>query len=266
MLLVKSFKMKDKASISKVMSVWESENKILKPNGKPVLEIIDQIASLFSAGNYYYLIINFKKYSLDFVSESIKSVLGIEKNEFTLEKFFDLLHSEDLAKLHEKEAIAVNFLLEEIPKEDIPKYKVVYLLRLKLKNGKYKTILHQSRAINISKGGKIHQAFTVHTDITYLNIPIDHKISFISNERPSYYALETGNSFELIKNSFKTVFTKREQEIITKISEGMDYNEIAKLLFVSPHTISTHKKNILKKSGCKNTAELLTKCLREGVI
>lgn len=249
------------------MSVWESENKILKPSEKkPVLEIIDQIASLFSAGNYYYLIINFEKYSLDFVSDGIKSVLGIEKNKFTLEKFFNLLHPEDLAKLHEKEAVAINFLFNKIPKEDIPKYKVVYLLRLKLKNGKYKTILHQSRAINISKNGKIHQAISVHTDITYLNIPIDHKISFISSQRPSYYYYETSDSFELIENSFKTVFTKREKEIIKKMSEGKDYNEIANLLFVSPHTIRTHKKNILRKSDCKNAAELMTKCIREGVI
>lgn len=35
---------------------------------------------------------------------------------------------------------------------------------------------------------------------------------------------------------------------------------------VSPHTINTHKRNILKKSHCKNTAELVAKCIREGVI
>ncbi len=142
----------------------------------------------------------------------------------------------------------------------------MYLLRLKPKKGKYKTILHQSRAINISKGGKIHQAICVHTDISYLNIPIDHKITFISKERPSYYSIETGDSFELIENSFKTIFTKREKEIIKNLSIGKDYNQIASLLYVSPHTINTHKRNILKKSGCKNTPELITKCIIEGII
>jgi DNA-binding CsgD family transcriptional regulator len=99
-----------------------------------------------------------------------------------------------------------------------------------------------------------------------LNIPFTHDVSFISTERPSYYAVKTGSSLDYKESGFKNLFTHREKEIIQQMSVGKDYNQIAQLLFVSPHTITTHKKNILSKSGCKNTPELITKCIREGVI
>ena len=128
-----------------------------------------------------------------------------------------------------------------------------------------KTILHQAKPINISGDEKIQQALIIHTDVTHLNIPFDHKVTFIGHNRPSYYAME-GVFFNLDENNTNINFSKREIEIIKKISEGKDFNQIAEMLYISPNTVRTHKRNILKKSGCKNSAELITKCFREGVI
>lgn len=253
--------------INKLMNVWESNNKILKPiDKKLVVDMVDQIASLFSPGNYYYFILNFETYTLDYISEGVRAVLGVDPKDFSIESFLELMHPDDIQKMHEKEKFVLDFKLNHIPKEDITKYKTVYLMRFQLKDGTYKTILHQAKALNISDDGKLFQVLSIHTDVTYLNPRIDHKISFISNERPSFYSLDTGNGFEFIESNFKTMFTKREKEVIIKLSKGNDFNEIAELLFVSPHTINTHKRNILKKSGCKNTAELITKCIQEGII
>jgi DNA-binding NarL/FixJ family response regulator len=49
----------------------------------------------------------------------------------------------------------------------------------------------------------------------------------------------------------------RETEIIHLIAEGMTNKQIAEKLFLSIHTIKTHRKNIIKKLGFtfKNTAE-----------
>jgi DNA-binding NarL/FixJ family response regulator len=51
--------------------------------------------------------------------------------------------------------------------------------------------------------------------------------------------------------------SSRETEIIHLIAEGMTNKEIAEKLFLSIHTIKTHRKNIIKKLGFtfKNTAE-----------
>ena len=152
--------------ITKLKNVWESKNKILKPiEKKLVIDIIDQVASLFSAGNYYYFVTNFETYKMDFVSDGILNVLGIYPNEFSLEKLFELLMPEDLEKLHEKEAASMNFKLNKIPREDITKYKTVYLLRLKDKNGIFKTILHQAKVINITENGKLLQVLSIYISL-----------------------------------------------------------------------------------------------------
>ncbi len=249
------------------MDVWTSKNRILHPNQKKNIEnIINRMAALFSAGPVYYFVFNMESFTLDYVSESTRDVLGVEAKEFSVEKVFSLLHPEDIEKMHEKEAVSLNFLLNKVPPEDIPLYKVSYLMRLRHADGTYKTILHQSTAINVSLGGKVQQTMCVHTDVTHLNIPYNHKMSFISTQRPSYYSIETSDPDKFLISSYKERFTNREIDIIEFLSKGFSYNEIAEKLYVSPHTINTHKRNILKKSDCKNTAELIAKCVKEGVI
>lgn len=258
--------MKDR-HIAKVMDVWASKNKIENPNTKvKFLEVVDHIASLFSPGDYFYFIFSFETLEMQLVSPNIKDVLGIEPEVFSLDYLFLIMHPEDTSKIHEKENVCLDFLFNHISIEDIPMYKVIYLMRLKHLNGDYKTILHQSRAINVSKGGKIQQVLCIYTDLTYLNPPMDHKISFISAERPSYYAIETTNRYSFIENNSLKIYSKREIQILDEIAQGKSFVEIAEILHISPHTVNTHKKNILKKSKCKNTAELIAKCIREGII
>lgn len=50
----------------------------------------------------------------------------------------------------------------------------------------------------------------------------------------------------------------REKELVYLIADGLTNNEIAEKLFLSVHTIKTHRKNIIKKLGFtfKNVAEL----------
>jgi DNA-binding NarL/FixJ family response regulator len=51
--------------------------------------------------------------------------------------------------------------------------------------------------------------------------------------------------------------TKRETEIIKLIAQGLQTHEIAGKLFLSTHTVNTHRKNILNKLGLNNAVELV---------
>ncbi|MDO8998367.1 MAG: response regulator transcription factor [Bacteroidota bacterium] len=50
--------------------------------------------------------------------------------------------------------------------------------------------------------------------------------------------------------------TKREKEILVLIAKGLTDKEIAENVFLSPLTVTTHRKNILSKLGLKNKVEL----------
>lgn len=54
-----------------------------------------------------------------------------------------------------------------------------------------------------------------------------------------------------------THFSKREREIISLVCKGESVKQIAEKLFLSVHTIETHKKNIMKKGGFSTKAELM---------
>ena len=51
--------------------------------------------------------------------------------------------------------------------------------------------------------------------------------------------------------------TKREKQILTAISSGYTTPKIAEMLFVSPMTIETHRRNLLQKFKAKNMIELV---------
>jgi DNA-binding NarL/FixJ family response regulator len=50
--------------------------------------------------------------------------------------------------------------------------------------------------------------------------------------------------------------TKREKEILTLIAQGLTDKEIADIIFLSPLTIISHRKNILSKLSLKNKVEI----------
>jgi DNA-binding NarL/FixJ family response regulator len=54
--------------------------------------------------------------------------------------------------------------------------------------------------------------------------------------------------------------TKREKEVIKLIIDGLTNDTIAEKLFLSPLTVSTHRKNVLSKLNLKNTAMLVKYC------
>lgn len=60
--------------------------------------------------------------------------------------------------------------------------------------------------------------------------------------------------------------SSRELEIIKQISHGFTNKEIGENLFISSHTVVTHRKNIMKKLGINNTAELVHYAFKENII
>ena len=62
------------------------------------------------------------------------------------------------------------------------------------------------------------------------------------------------------------VVSERENEIIILIAEGLTNEQIAIQLFLSKHTINTHRKNIMAKLGVKNTAGIVMYAVKTNLI
>jgi len=60
------------------------------------------------------------------------------------------------------------------------------------------------------------------------------------------------------------IVTKREREIIGLIAEELTVDQIAERLFLSRHTVETHKKNIFLKLQVKTNTGLVKKAIQLG--
>ncbi|MCF6359987.1 MAG: response regulator transcription factor [Cyclobacteriaceae bacterium] len=65
---------------------------------------------------------------------------------------------------------------------------------------------------------------------------------------------------------FQFKLTKRELEIIKCIADGLSSIEMAEKLFISEHTVRTHRKNLLKKTGLSNTSQLIKYATEQQIL
>jgi DNA-binding NarL/FixJ family response regulator len=62
------------------------------------------------------------------------------------------------------------------------------------------------------------------------------------------------------------VISDRELEVIRYIAEGYTNGEIADRLFLSQHTVNTHRKNIMQKLGVNNTAAIVMYAVKTKLV
>jgi DNA-binding NarL/FixJ family response regulator len=61
------------------------------------------------------------------------------------------------------------------------------------------------------------------------------------------------------KPPWRTLLTPRENQVAGALAAGLTYKEVAAKLGISFHTVNTHAKSILIKSGLRNSRELAAK-------
>ncbi len=77
---------------------------------------------------------------------------------------------------------------------------------------------------------------------------------------------------DLVKNKGKSVdpepihITERELEVLQLIVKEFTNQEIAKKLYISPRTVDAHRRNLLQKTGARNTAGLVKYAFRHNLI
>ena len=60
--------------------------------------------------------------------------------------------------------------------------------------------------------------------------------------------------------------TRREREVLERLAEGRATEEVAQMLHVSPHTVRSRIKSLLRKLGARNREHAVAIALTEGVI
>ena len=87
-------------------------------------------------------------------------------------------------------------------------------------------------------------------------------ITFLENGDLVTYQLKQ----VITRNDGNTLLSNRELEILFLVSIGYRSNEIANKLYISPLTVSTHRKKILKKLRAKTTPHMVSIAIAKNII
>jgi two-component system response regulator DesR len=72
--------------------------------------------------------------------------------------------------------------------------------------------------------------------------------------------------FEPQREAAPTLLSEREREVLDLIAQGATNPEIAKRLFLSPHTVKEHTSTLYRKLKVRNRAEAVQRAQRLGLI
>ncbi|MDB5206764.1 MAG: hypothetical protein JWR72_1839 [Flavisolibacter sp.] len=224
------------------------------------LKIHKKLLSLFHVGDYYYYVFNIKTSSFELMSEDIYRVLGYMPEEVDVPFFLSKIHPEDQPYFLNFENKVTEFFSSLKP-EQILNYKVSYDYRIQKKDSTYIRILQQVFTIQLKEDNQVIKTFGFHTNISHLKqtgVPV---LSFIGlNGEVSYMDVNVKQVFSPSTISL----TSREREVLALLMKGKKSEQISKELFISKLTVDTHRKNILRKTACNNTAGLVSEAVKNG--
>ncbi|HET9745800.1 MAG TPA: LuxR C-terminal-related transcriptional regulator [Chitinophagaceae bacterium] len=148
-------------------------------------------------------------------------------------------------------------------------YFISYNYRFLNASGEYKTVLQRSSYIPGGAQGLPRGIIGVIFDITHFknDLSIVHTI-----EETRSYDHEIVNKvvlkkvYPLIEFKDNRLVSNREKEILKHIAAGMSSKQIADILKISVNTINNHRKNMLAKTNCRTSAELMNYATKHGML
>ncbi|MDO6801575.1 LuxR C-terminal-related transcriptional regulator [Wenyingzhuangia sp. 1_MG-2023] len=209
----------------------------------------------------FFAITNTTKQAYEFLSKNFDYTLGLDRKkiaELGVPFMLSHFHPDDLSIwLHAIEDL-MKFTMSEVPFED--RVKLSYTLNFRIKNakGEYLNAFdHQTPAYFDDQGKPV-------IGITHCTIigngeprPIIGSIKIL-NDNDEYEMLYHKNySQKLLTSSL----TNREIDVLRLLSINNTSKQIAEKLFISSHTVDTHRKNIYKKLNINSTVDLVKQCL-----
>ncbi|MBP1640371.1 MAG: hypothetical protein H6Q17_1954 [Bacteroidetes bacterium] len=175
--------------------------------------------------------------------------------------FHQGVHPDDLPGVYHAEHEAYR-LVGSMPPEARADYFLVTPVRMRKRKGGYRLVLRRILEHTAGRKGELW-LLLIAVDVLEEKSESVSGTPMLCNKRiKEMYCLEPGKAC----TSRKIELTKRELEVVELAGKGYTSNEIAKQLFLSIHTVGTHRKNILRKCNTCNIDTVYTTMQLLGVL
>jgi hypothetical protein len=208
-----------------------------------------QMEALSEANNQFFHVANLIQAKITWASKRCEKMIGIKPEELDAYHFMEATHPDDLEKHtlgRSKMFNTANDLFRA------KKGSALLSINIRIRNylGEYPDLLFQLYFIYSEQFNTVF-LFQVHTDLE----------SFKKRKHGYHYYVGTDfSNFRYPDEKLLAIgnpLSDREFEIVRLIESGLSSDEIAEKLFLSVHTVNTHRRNILDKCGMSTMAELI---------
>jgi len=221
--------------------------------------IVIKLEEMTEKNNQYFQVFDLGQMKFLFTSKNIFQMIGVTAEEINPGHYTHLIHPDDEERLCQARS-RVFKMEKEILKAQKGSSLTSYNLRIRNASGNYNNLFVQDYMFYSPIPYKAVFLIQVVTNIDWYKMKKD---------RFHHYA---GNDLSLFKFPDQKLLdigpdlSYREFEIIRMIEAGLSSKEIADKLFLSIHTINTHRSNILEKSGKSQISEVIYEFMEKGLL
>ncbi|MEH6536190.1 MAG: LuxR C-terminal-related transcriptional regulator [Psychroserpens sp.] len=234
---------------------------IFRSYDKPSLET--HIKKIIELDNYlpysstFFCITNTQSLEFEYISKNFKACLGLDSNLLKtkgMRYFWSRIHPDDLEKWLKALNELMEFTLGNINLEDRQKANYTWNYRFKNAEDVYVNLIQNTTPLAFDSLGKpiigLAHYTVLHSDIK-MDISASAKLLNSQNEYETIYFNNYGQ--KLLSEGI----SNRERDVIRLLVLDYSSKEISQKLNISPHTVDTHRRNILKKLNISSTGELI---------
>jgi DNA-binding CsgD family transcriptional regulator len=221
--------------------------------------LMEELESRLEQYNQFIYVADAIHMKIHFTSKGSRALLGIPSDELSFYHFMEATHPTDIQRLNLGRSKIVKVAQDLfIAEKGYTLLSTNYKYRIP--SGEYSDFLVQCYLFYTTIPYKTVFFLKIHTNIDW-HKKIKFGYHYYIGTDLSYFKYPDDNM--LMKGN---IFSGREFEIIKLIASGLDSQEIADKLFLSVHTVTTHRRNILKKSGKASVADLIYELKERGVL
>jgi DNA-binding CsgD family transcriptional regulator len=210
-----------------------------------------------------------------FLSHNFTRIFGYPRKFFIegdLQFLIKHMHPDDLpAFIRFAETSTLNAVTWKQAKENAV---CEHSFRIKHYNGKWIWVSQKVIVLSVTPGQHIDTALLLFNDCTAAKeAELSQHISQIEKSRKNSKLLQLlapvtaqiKREKLLIGLADHALLTLREKEILQLVSQGFSSKEIASKLFISKHTVESHRKHILRKLSVRNAPQMVHQSVRSSV-
>ncbi|MEO7081694.1 MAG: LuxR C-terminal-related transcriptional regulator [Flavobacteriales bacterium] len=185
-------------------------------------------------------------------ARGFKEVLGYEDSSVDIVNLYAIMHPEDAPIVARLSQSAIKVMVTMRDPDHLQDLCLTVDHRMRKADGSYIKVLQQSAVFEMDiASGRVHSTFSLCKDISGIKSSTSigwqvHGFEFLDLQLPEGATART---------EYRP--SRRELDVLRKVSEGKASRTIAIELCISPLTVDTHRRNLLQRTGLKNSAELM---------